>query len=166
MPVHKTSRTPWTILNATDWNKSFNVTSRKGNVPFINFRRSQSFGPIIKTDFPCQDITVFRENEEGLYAAIEHQLTTDTIQAISLKSLTGMHNIIWAAFEYAYEHQKKICCMHKGNILKKTEGTFLEIFGQMALEYPKVKTSSQIIVDGMAKVATNPTAYRLKDFLK
>ena len=56
--------------------------------------------------------------------------------------------------------------MHEGNILKKTEGTFLEFFGQMALEYPTVKTSSQIIDDGMAKVATNPTAYRLKDFLK
>lgn len=146
---------------ATEGKKSFNVTSRKGHGLFINFRRSQSFEPIIKTHFPSQDITVFRENEEGLYAAIEHQLTTDTIQAISLKSLTGMHKIIRAAFEYAYEHQKKICCMHKGNILKKTEGTFLEIFNQMALEYPTVKTSSQIIDDGMAKVATNPTAYQV-----
>ena len=146
---------------ATEGKKSFNVTSRKGHGLFINFRRSQSFEPIIKTHFPCQDITVFRENEEGLYAAIEHQLTTDTIQAISLKSLTGMHKIIRAAFEYAHDHQKKICCMHKGNILKKTEGTFLEIFNQMALEYPTVKTSSQIIDDGMAKVATNPTAYEV-----
>lgn len=146
---------------ATEGKKSFNVTSRKGHGLFINFRRSQSFEPIIKTHFPAQDITVFRENEEGLYAAIEHQLTTDTIQAISLKSLTGMHKIIRAAFEYAYEHQKKICCMHKGNILKKTEGTFLEIFNQMALEYPTVKTSSQIIDDGMAKVATNPNAYQV-----
>lgn len=146
---------------ATEGKKSFNVTSRKGHGLFINFRRSQSFEPIIKTHFPQQDITVFRENEEGLYAAIEHQLTTDTIQAISLKSSTGMHKIIRAAFEYALEHQKKICCMHKGNILKKTEGTFLEIFNQMALEYPSVKTSSQIIDDGMAKVATNPTAYQV-----
>lgn len=146
---------------ATEGKKSFNVTSRKGHGLFINFRRSQSFEPIIKTHFPAQDITVFRENEEGLYAAIEHQLTTDTIQAISLKSLTGMHKIIRAAFEYAHDHQKKICCMHKGNILKKTEGTFLEIFNQMALEYPTVKTSSQIIDDGMAKVATNPTAYQV-----
>jgi isocitrate dehydrogenase len=146
---------------ATEGKKSFNVTSRKGHGLFVNFRRSQSFEPIIKTHFPAQDITVFRENEEGLYAAIEHQLTTDTIQAISLKSLTGMHKIIRAAFEYAYEHQKKICCMHKGNILKKTEGTFLEIFNQMALEYPTVKTSSQIIDDGMAKVATNPNAYQV-----
>jgi isocitrate dehydrogenase len=146
---------------ATEGKKSFNVTSRKGHGLFINFRRSQSFEPIIKTHFPSQDITVFRENEEGLYAAIEHQLTTDTIQAISLKSITGMHKIIRAAFEYAHDHQKKICCMHKGNILKKTEGTFLEIFNQMALEYPTVKTSSQIIDDGMAKVATNPTAYQV-----
>lgn len=146
---------------ATEGKKSFNVTSRKGHGLFINFRRSQSFEPIIKTHFPAQDITVFRENEEGLYAAIEHQLTTDTIQAISLKSLTGMHKIIRAAFEYAHDHQKKICCMHKGNILKKTEGIFLEIFNQMALEYPTVKTSSQIIDDGMAKVATNPTAYQV-----
>ncbi len=146
---------------ATEGKKSFNVTSRKGHGLFINFRRSQSFEPIIKTHFPAQDITVFRENEEGLYAAIEHQLTTDTIQAISLKSLTGMHKIIRAAFEYAHEHQKKICCMHKGNILKKTEGTFLEIFNQMSLEYPTVKTSSQIIDDGMAKVATNPNAYQV-----
>ncbi|MBX9768446.1 MAG: hypothetical protein K2X47_14325 [Bdellovibrionales bacterium] len=146
---------------ATEGKKSFNVTSRKGHGLFINFRRSQSFEPIIKTHFPAQDITVFRENEEGLYAAIEHQLTTDTIQAISLKSLTGMHKIIRSAFEYALEHNKKLCCMHKGNILKKTEGTFLEVFNKMALEYPTVKTSSQIIDDGMAKVATNPTAYQV-----
>lgn len=146
---------------ATEGKKSFNVTSRKGHGLFINFRRSQSFEPIIKTNFAAQDITVFRENEEGLYAAIEHQLTTDTIQAISLKSRTGMYKIIRAAFEFAHEHQKKICCMHKGNILKKTEGTFLEIFNQMALEYPTVKSSSQIIDDGMAKVATNPGAYQV-----
>jgi isocitrate dehydrogenase len=146
---------------ATEGKKSFNVTSRKGHGLFINFRRSQSFEPIIKTHFAAQDITVFRENEEGLYAAIEHQLTNDTIQAISLKSRTGMHKIIRSAFEYANDHQKKICCMHKGNILKKTEGTFLEIFNQMSLEYPTVKSSSQIIDDGMAKVATNPTAYQV-----
>lgn len=146
---------------ATEGKKSFNVTSRKGHGLFINFRRSQSFEPVIRTHFPAQDITVFRENEEGLYAAIEHRLTPDSVQALSIKSYTGMHKIIRAAFEYALEHKKSLCCMHKGNILKKTEGSFLEVFQKMALEYPSVKTSSQIIDDGMAKVATQPGAYQV-----
>lgn len=147
---------------ATQGQKSFNVTSRKGNGLYVNFRRSQSFHPLVQTSFPKQDIAIFRENEEGLYAAIEHQHSPDVVQALSYKSFSGMHKIIRAAFEYAVEYQRtKVCCMHKGNILKKTEGSFLEIFQQIARDYPQIKSSSQIIDDGMAKVATNPEAYEV-----
>lgn len=147
---------------ATQGQKSFNVTCRKGNGLYINFRRSQSFHPIIQTHFTKQDISIFRENEEGLYAAIEHQHSPDVVQALSYKSYSGMYKIIRAAFEYAVDYGKtKICCMHKGNILKKTEGSFLEIFQKIALEYPKISASSQIIDDGMAKVATNPESYEV-----
>jgi isocitrate dehydrogenase len=147
---------------ATKGQKSFNVTSRKGNGLFVNFRRSQSFHPLIQTHFPKQDIAIFRENEEGLYAAIEHQHSADVVQALSYKTLSGMHKIIRAAFEYAVKnHKSKVCCLHKGNILKKTEGNFLEIFQMIALDYPQIKANSQIIDDGMAKVATNPEAYEV-----
>ncbi|MBY0316114.1 MAG: hypothetical protein K2Q26_11375 [Bdellovibrionales bacterium] len=147
---------------ATKGQKSFNVTSRKGNGLFINFRRSQSFHPLVQTHFPKQDIVIFRENEEGLYAAIEHQHSPDVVQALSYKTFSGMHKIIRAAFEYAVDHQKtKVCCMHKGNILKKTEGSFLEIFKKVALDYPQINATSQIIDDGMAKVATNPEFYEV-----
>ncbi len=147
---------------ATKGQKSFNVTSRKGNGLFVNFRRSQSFHPLIQSHFPKQDIAIFRENEEGLYAAIEHQHSADVVQALSYKTFSGMHKIIRAAFEYAVKnHKTKVCCMHKGNILKKTEGNFLEIFQKIALDYPQIKANSQIIDDGMAKVATNPEAYEV-----
>lgn len=147
---------------ATQGQKSFNVTSRKGNGLYINFRRSQSFHPLVQTHFPKQDIAIFRENEEGLYAAIEHQHSPDVVQALSYKTFSGMHKIIRAAFEYAVDYGKtKVCCMHKGNILKKTEGSFLEIFQKIALEYPQIKSSSQIIDDGMAKVATQPESYEV-----
>lgn len=147
---------------ATEGKKSFNVTSRKGHALYVNMRRSQSYEPIVETHFPQQDITIFRENEEGLYAAIEHQHTPDGVQALSIKSKSGMHKIIRAAFEYAVLHRKtKVCCMHKGNILKKTEGTFLEIFKEIAQDYPGIEATSQIIDDGMAKVATQPNAYQV-----
>lgn len=147
---------------ATQGQKSFNVTSRKGNGLYVNFRRSQSFHPLVQTHFPKQDIAIFRENEEGLYAAIEHQHSPDVVQALSYKTYSGMYKIIRAAFEYAVDYGKtKVCCLHKGNILKKTEGSFLEIFQKMALDYPQIKSSSQIIDDGMAKVATNPEAYEV-----
>lgn len=147
---------------ATQGQKSFNVTSRKGNGLYVNFRRSQSFHPLVQSHFPQQDIAIFRENEEGLYAAIEHQHSPDVVQALSYKSYSGMYKIIRAAFEYAVDYGKtKVCCMHKGNILKKTEGSFLEIFQKIASEYPQINSSSQIIDDGMAKVATQPESYQV-----
>lgn len=147
---------------ATKGQKSFNVTSRKGNGLYINFRRSKSFHPLVQTQFPNQDIAIFRENEEGLYAAIEHQHSPDVVQALSYKTFSGMHKIIRAAFEYAVDYRKsKVCCLHKGNILKKTEGSFVEIFEKIAMEYPQIESSSQIVDDGMAKVATNPESYEV-----
>jgi isocitrate dehydrogenase len=147
---------------STKGQKSFNVTARKGHGLFVNFRRSMSFDPIIKTSFPNQDITIFRENEEGLYSAVEHRHTPDGIQALSLKSESGMYKIIRAAFEYALETGKtKVSCLHKGNILKNTEGTFLEIFKIISADYPGIEAHSQIIDDGMAKVASFPENYQV-----
>lgn len=147
---------------ATKGQKSFNVTCRKGNGLYVNMRRSISLHPIVPSSFPTQDITIFRENEEGLYAAVEHRHTPDGLQAISMKSITGMHRIIRAAFEYALlMGKKRVCCLHKGNILKLTEGTFLDIFNTIAKDYPHIQITSQIIDDGMAKVATAPDQYEV-----
>ncbi|NDD66537.1 hypothetical protein EBZ35_02660 [bacterium] len=147
---------------ATQGQKSFNVTCRKGHGLYVNMRRSVSLHPIIPSSFPDQDITIFRENEEGLYAAIEHRPTMDGVQAMSLKSISGMYRIIRAAFEYAVMMGKsRVCCLHKGNILKMTEGTFLAVFQRVATDYPSIHATSQIIDDGMAKVATAPHHYEV-----
>lgn len=145
---------------ATKGQKSFNVTCRKGHGLYINLRRSVSLHPIIPSSFPDQDVTVVRENEEGLYAAVEHRHTPDGVQAMSLKTISGMYRIIRAAFEYAVMMGKsRVCCFHKGNILKMTEGTFLAVFQQVAVDYPSIQSTAQIIDDGMAKVATAPHLY-------
>lgn len=157
--------------------KSFNVTMRKGLGLFANFRPAWSMNPYVQSKHSNHDVLVVRENEEGLYAAIEHRQTEDVIQALSYKSESGMERIIRAAFEQAIaEGRERLTVMHKGNILKLTEGKFKEIFEKIAEEYEEaglikrnivghgdakkgIIADAQIIDIGMAKFANDPEQY-------
>lgn len=106
------------------------------------------------------DVVVIRENEEDLYAGIEHRQTAEVFQCLKLISVPGCEKIIRYAFEYArVMGRKKITCMTKDNIMKLTDGTFKKMFEDIAPEYPDIKSDHWIIDIGMAKFATQPDQF-------
>ncbi|MFM1970674.1 MAG: hypothetical protein RL731_496, partial [Bacteroidota bacterium] len=81
--------------------KSLNVSTRKFLGLYANIRPCMSLHPFVKTKHPIMDILIVRENEEDLYAGIEHQQTDEVVQCLKLISRPGCEKIIRYAFEYA-----------------------------------------------------------------
>ncbi|MFD2586915.1 NADP-dependent isocitrate dehydrogenase [Croceitalea marina] len=137
--------------------KSLNVTLRKSLGLFANVRPVSALHPFVKTNFPNMDIVVIRENEEDLYAGIEHRQTEDVVQCLKLITRPGCEKIVRYAFEYAKAYnRKKVTCMVKDNIMKLTDGLFHTVFKEIAKEYPEIESNSQIIDIGSAKIAAAP----------
>ena len=140
--------------------KSLNVTIRKSLGLFANVRPVRAFNPYVETHYPDMDIVIVRENEEDLYAGIEHRQTQDVTQCLKLISRPGSERIIRYAFEYARMYRRRrITCMIKDNIMKITDGLFHRIFDEIAPEYPEIEANQQIIDIGTARVATAPERY-------
>ncbi len=140
--------------------KSLNVTLRKSLGLFANVRPVSALHPYVHTHFPNMNVVVIRENEEDLYAGIEHQQTQDVVQCLKLITRPGCEKIVRYAFEYATLYgRKKVTCMVKDNIMKLTDGLFHNVFKEIAAEYPEIKSESQIIDIGSARLAANPENY-------
>lgn len=140
--------------------KSLNVTTRKFLGLYANIRPCISLHPFVKTKHPKMDIVIVRENEEDLYAGIEHQQTDEVVQCLKLISRPGCEKIIRYAFEYAKQYgRRKVTCFTKDNIMKQTDGMFHQVFDEIAKEYPAIENEHWIIDIGAAKMADTPEAF-------
>lgn len=140
--------------------KSLNVTTRKSLGLFANVRPCKSLHPFVATKHPEMDVVIVRENEEDLYAGIEHQQTDEVVQCLKLISRPGCEKIIRYAFEYAKQYgRKKVTCFTKDNIMKQTDGLFHKVFDEIAQEYPEIENEHWIIDIGAAKMADTPEAF-------
>lgn len=140
--------------------KSLNVTIRKTLGLFANVRPCVSYAPAVQTLHPKMDVVIVRENEEDLYAGIEHRQTDEVFQCLKLITRPGCEKIVRHAFEYARAHgRRKITCMTKDNIMKMTDGLFHRVFDEIKVEYPEISTEHQIIDIGTARLATQPERY-------
>lgn len=140
--------------------KSLNVTTRKFLGLYSNVRPCMSLHPFIHTKHPVMDLVIVRENEEDLYAGIEHQQTDEVVQCLKLISRPGCEKIIRYAFEYAkQQNRKKVTCFSKDNIMKQTDGMFHSVFNEIALEYPEIQHEHMIVDIGAAKVADTPEQF-------
>jgi isocitrate dehydrogenase len=140
--------------------KSLNVTTRKFLGLYANVRPCMSLHPFVKTKHPVMDIVIIRENEEDLYAGIEHQQTDEVVQCLKLISRPGCEKIVRYAFEYAKAYnRKKVTCFTKDNIMKQTDGLFHQVFNEIAAEYPDIENEHWIIDIGAAKMADTPEAF-------
>lgn len=140
--------------------KSLNVTTRKFLGLYANIRPCISLHPFVKTKHPQMDIVIVRENEEDLYAGIEHQQTDEVVQCLKLISRPGCEKIVRYAFEYAKNYdRKKVTCFTKDNIMKQTDGLFHQVFDEIAKEYPTIENEHWIIDIGAAKMADTPEAF-------
>ena len=140
--------------------KSLNVTIRKSLGLFANVRPTKSYAPYVSSPHSGMDLVIVRENEEDLYAGIEHQQTSEVTQVLKLITRPGSERIIRYAFEYATAHgRKKVTCMSKDNIMKHTDGLFHKVFDEVAKEYPDIKSEHHIIDIGAARVAAMPETF-------
>ncbi len=137
--------------------KSLNVTIRKALGLYANVRPCRGYAPYIETRHPAMDLVIIRENEEDLYAAIEHRQTPEVYQCLKLISQPGSERVIRYAFEYARaNNRRRVTCMTKDNIMKLTDGLFHQIFDEVAQEYPDIETDHLIIDIGTARIADTP----------
>jgi isocitrate dehydrogenase len=140
--------------------KSLNVTVRKTLGLYANVRPCVSYHPFVKTKHPNMDVVVVRENEEDLYAGIEHRQTEQVVQCLKLISRPGSEKIVRYAFEYARRNnRKKVTCFTKDNIMKMTDGLFHKVFDEIAVEYPGIENEHWIVDIGAAKLADTPEAF-------
>src|SRR6476659_9409624 len=143
--------------------KSVNVTARKTWNTYANKRVFQTLKGVdtvfSKAGIPV-DITVVRENIEDTYGGIEHMLTHDV--ALSRRFITrpGSLQLIKYAFEMAKKKgTKRITCGHKANIMKITDGLFLQVFYEVAKDYPELKSDDIIVDDLCMKLVTRPDTF-------
>lgn len=140
--------------------KSLNVTVRKSLGLFANVRPCAAYAPFIATKHPEMDVVIVRENEEDLYAGIEHRQTDEVYQCLKLISRTGCEKIVRYAFEYARAYgRKKVTCMVKDNIMKLTDGLFARVFDEIAADYPEIEAEHYIIDIGTARLADQPERF-------
>ena len=140
--------------------KSLNVTVRKTLGLYANVRPCVSYHPFIDTKHPVMDTVIVRENEEDLYAGIEHRQTEQVMQCLKLISRPGSEKIVRYAFEYARRNnRKKVTCFTKDNIMKLTDGLFHKVFDEIATEYPEIENEHWIVDIGAAKLADTPEIF-------
>ena len=143
--------------------KSVNVTARKTWNTYANKRVFQTLHGVdtvfSKAGIPI-DVTIVRENIEDTYGGIEHMLTHDV--ALSRRFITrpGSMQVIKYAFEMARKkNATRITCGHKANIMKITDGLFLECFHEVAKEYPEIRSDDVIVDDLCMKLVTRPDLF-------
>jgi isocitrate dehydrogenase len=140
--------------------KSVNVTLRKSLGLFANVRETKSYGPYVQTRHAEMNLVIVRENEEDLYAGIEHRQTREVTQSLKLISRPGTERIVRFAFEYARAHgRQRVTCMTKDNIMKLTDGLFHRTFDAIAPEYPEIAAEHMIIDIGAARLADRPDTF-------
>lgn len=140
--------------------KSLNVTVRKSLGLYANVRPCVAYAPFIATKHPGMDVIIVRENEEDLYAGIEHRQTREVSQCLKIISRPGTEKIVRYAFEYARAHgRRKVTCFTKDNIMKMTDGLFHKVFDEVGAEYPDIEKEHWIVDIGAAKLADAPEQF-------
>lgn len=140
--------------------KSLNVTVRKALGLYANVRPCAAYAPFVPTRHPKMDVVIVRENEEDLYAGIEHRQTDEVYQCLKLVSRPGCERIVRYAFEYARANgRRKVTGFTKDNIMKLTDGLFHQVFQEVAAEYPDIENEHWIVDIGAAKLADSPEAF-------
>ena len=140
--------------------KSLNVTVRKTLGLYANVRPCVAYHPFVATLHPTMNVVIVRENEEDLYAGIEHRQSDEVFQCLKLITRPGCEKIVRYAFEYARAHgRRKLTCMTKDNIMKMTDGLFHKVFDEFAAEYPEIKAEHFIVDIGAARLATQPEQF-------
>lgn len=138
---------------------SINVELRKRFELYANFRPIRNL-PHIPTRYPDVDLIIVRENTEGLYSGIEHEVVPGVVESLKIITEKASTRIARFAFEYARKNQrKKIHAIHKANIMKLSDGLFLRCSRAVAKEYPEITYGEHIVDNTCMQLVMNPYQY-------
>ncbi len=138
---------------------SINVTLRKQFELYANFRPIRNL-PHVPTRYPDVDLIIVRENTEGLYSGIEHEVVPGVVESLKIITAKASTRIAKWAFKYAREYKRKrIHCIHKANIMKLSDGLFLRCTRDVAKEYPEITYGEHIVDNTCMQLVTNPYQY-------
>jgi isocitrate dehydrogenase (NAD+) len=141
--------------------RSINVALRQKYELYANVRPAKSWAGI-KTRYENVDIVIVRENTEGLYAGLEHYLTPkkDIAESLAVVTRSASQRVIDYAFKYAQDNdRKKVTVCHKANILKYTQGLFLDVARETAERYPNIEFDEKIIDAACMHMVMNPLQF-------
>jgi isocitrate dehydrogenase (NAD+) len=138
---------------------SINVELRKRFELYANFRPIRNL-PHIPTRYPDVDLIIVRENTEGLYSGIEHEVVPGVVESLKIMTEKACTRISRFAFEYARKNKrKKIHAIHKANIMKLSDGLFLRCARAVAKEYPEISYGEHIVDNTCMQLVMNPYQY-------
>ena len=139
--------------------RSVNVQLRKDLDLYANLRPCKNL-PNVKTRFENVDLVVVRENTEDLYAGIEQMKDIDTAESIKIITRGASERICKFAFDYALKNNRhEVCVVTKANIMKLSDGLFLESYRKVAENYPQIK-KREILVDNLCmQLVQDPTRF-------
>ena len=139
--------------------RSVNVALRKELDLYVNLRPAKNY-PNVKSRYQNVDIVLVRENTEDLYAGVEHMVGKDAAESIKIFTREGCRRILRYAFEYAVKHnRRKVTAVHKANIMKCTDGMFLEEARAMAQQYPNIEFEDRIVDALCMKLVQTPEIF-------
>ena len=138
---------------------SINVTLRKKFELYANFRPIKNL-PGLETRYPGVDLIIVRENTEGEYVGLEHEVVPGVVESLKVITEKASTRIAKFAFEYARKHsRKKIHAIHKANIMKMSDGLFLKCAREVAKNYPEITYGEHIIDNTCMQLVMNPYQY-------
>jgi isocitrate dehydrogenase (NAD+) len=138
---------------------SINVALRKKFELYANFRPIRNL-PHIPTRYPDVDLIIVRENTEGLYSGLEHEVVPGVIESLKIITSKASTRIARFAFEYARKNQrKKIHAIHKANIMKMSDGLFLRCCREVSKSYPEITYGEHIVDNTCMQLVMNPYQY-------
>ncbi|ESS73053.1 3-isopropylmalate dehydrogenase LeuB [Methyloglobulus morosus KoM1] len=151
---------PLTTVVGTGF-RSINVALRQKYELYANVRPAKSWEGV-KTRYDDVDIVIVRENTEGLYSGLEHYLTSkkDIAESLAVVTRSGSQRVIEYAFKYARDNnRKKVTVCHKANILKYTQGIFLDVARETAARYPDIQFDEKIVDAACMHMVMNPQQF-------
>src|SRR5438128_9383449 len=138
---------------------SINVALRKKFDLYANFRPIRNL-PHIPTRYPDVDLIIVRENTEGLYSGLEHEVVPGVVESLKIITEKASTRISRFAFEYSRNNKrKKVHAVHKANIMKLSDGLFLRCSRNVAKEYPEITYGEQIVDNACMQLVMNPYQY-------
>ncbi len=138
---------------------SVNVGLRKALDLYANVRPVKAL-PNVECRYPELDLVIVRENTESLYAGLEHVVVPGVVESIKIITEKASTRIAKYAFEYAVKMgRKKVTAMHKANIMKLSDGLFLECFYNVSKDYPDIEADDKIIDNGCMQLVMRPEQF-------